>query len=378
MKNITVKLLLLVIIIGSVQIKLTNSFFNDTKTLVGNTLTAGCWSPPEIPQLIYPANGYLAGPTSGWYLNPYQDWSDSWVCPGKSLTYQYESYLDASLTHLAYRSGPLTNSRIPAPGTPDGSYYWRVRAFDGDNWSGWSSVWLLIVDTMGPTKPANLHFDDPSLSCGSYTNIGTVTVDWDNSYDVSGVAGYDYHINYPLPAGGRADWYQFFTSSLYRGTLNEGLHTVRVRAKDNAGNYSGWSTLCDITYDTTLPSVPTGLIWQSTDRLTNYACGGSAEIQALIPNWDDNTGDATFSHYEYTSFWPNGNIGLNENVLYSSEFVNSWVSPIDGTFGYAVRAVDMAGNKSNWALSDKTLAGSCQINLTLPAGPNLEGVPSAD
>jgi len=88
-----------------------------------------------------------------------------------------------------------------------------------------------------------------------------------------------------------------------------------------------------------------------------------------FPDWDDMTGDPTFSRYEYTSFWPDGSIGLDEQVLTVSELDNSWMPPTDGAYGYAIRSVDFAGNKSDWAISAKTLGGSCQIIYNTPQAP---------
>lgn len=143
-----------------------------------------------------------------------------------------------------------------------------------------------------------------------------------------------------------------------------------VRSHDNAGNYAhGQKDF--FTLDTTAPSQPTGLMRKDLEG-TVYQCGDIAQLQTLIPDWDDNT-EADFSHYEYTSFHPNGSIGINEQKLYSSEFLHNWVPATEGIYGYAVRAVDLAGNKSPWSLSGKTLEGSCQITYdsTGPVAPSI-------
>ena len=80
----------------------------------------------------------------------------------------------------------------------------------------------------------------------------------------------------------------------------------------------------------------------------------------MWPDWDDNI-EEDFSHYEYSSFNP-GFQGIDEQIFQDSifEYNGSWL-PSEGTYGFAVRAVDEAGNKSAWAISDETLEGSCQI-----------------
>jgi len=153
-KTLVLKLFLIVTLVGLTQTTTTNAYFSDNESITNTTFTTGCWSAPSVPSLIYPTNGYIANSSSAWYLNPYMDWSDSVGCPDKVVTYQYESYLDSGLTNLAYRSGSLTNSRIDAPGTPNGTYYWRVRAYDSEKWSDWSTVWVITVINGKPISPA--------------------------------------------------------------------------------------------------------------------------------------------------------------------------------------------------------------------------------
>lgn len=152
-KNQIIKVLVIIIILGSQSIGISRSKLSDSETSSMNTFGAGCWVGPRAPALTYPGNGYIAGQGSDWLANPYMDWEEAViVCPERSvLYYQYESYRDENLGNLAYRSDPLYSSNIPAPGTPDGIYYWRVRAFDGEYWGDWSEVWLLIVDRSIPS-----------------------------------------------------------------------------------------------------------------------------------------------------------------------------------------------------------------------------------
>lgn len=163
---------------------------------------------------------------------------------------------------------------------------------------------------------------------------------------------------------------------------NDGTYGSRVRAFVDANDnnrydsgelYSEWSNECSITFDGTIPTVPSGLQRIAPDEGQKvYECGDVSKIQKMHPNWDDNTED-DFDYYEYTSFnAPNGTIGLDEERMDDSifEYNGSWL-PHDGTYGFAVRAVDTAGNKSEWALSDKTLAGSCQITYDSTA-PDVE------
>ena len=154
-----IKIVAVLFILLLLQAQTTEASLVDTELTTGNIMSAGCWSAPSVPNLIYPTNGYIANTSSAWYSNPYMDWSDSWVCPDKVVTYQYESYLDSGLTTLAYRSGSLNNSRIDAPGTPDGTYYWRVRAYDSETWSEWSTTWVITVISGKPISPAFIEIE---------------------------------------------------------------------------------------------------------------------------------------------------------------------------------------------------------------------------
>lgn len=125
------------------------------------------------------------------------------------------------------------------------------------------------------------------------------------------------------------------------------------------------------------PAVPTGLhrINKAGDSI--YQCGEFSTRQPLIPVWDKNE-EADFSHYEYSSFHPSGAQGINEQRLDASRFEHNWTPTQDGPHGFAVRAVDTSGNKSGWAVSDESLAGSCQITYDSinPSKPSFTNTPN--
>ena len=78
------------------------------------------------------------------------------------MSYYYEasnsSSVDANGAFVSpiYQSGALSASEIATPGTPEGTYYWHVRAVDAaNNSSAWSAPWQLIIDNT-PTPPASV------------------------------------------------------------------------------------------------------------------------------------------------------------------------------------------------------------------------------
>jgi len=88
----------------------------------------------SVPAITSPANNSAV--TSAQLTKI--DWTDSTATYGP-VTYQYRAYSDPTYSTLVYDSGnTLTASEIPTPGTPDGTYYVQVRAFDA---YGISSAW---------------------------------------------------------------------------------------------------------------------------------------------------------------------------------------------------------------------------------------------
>lgn len=153
---------LLIFIIGfsvfSLNFTKTSSYYSSGKVLEQNSFSTGCWTKPSLPQQTYPEDNYSAFKNDPWFQNPYLDWTDSTTsCPlSTGIYYQYESYFDEALTRIAYRSGKLSQSKIPAPGTPNATYYWRVRACDSlDVCSDWTQAFKLIVNSQLSSSESN-------------------------------------------------------------------------------------------------------------------------------------------------------------------------------------------------------------------------------
>ncbi len=201
----------------------------------------------------------------------------------------------------------------------------------------------LTVDVTSPSVPANLHFVNPNISCGGFTNSKTITFDWDDATDNNKVAGYEYSIDYPV-SGGRGLWTTFFTTSSYRGSLNEGIHYLKLLTKDTAGNYSRWSNSCAITYDSITPKLSSKttfsgwynriqtseFIFEDTNLDTSYV-KPSCEITTeglnqscqVIPNVCDKAGNC------YTNILTSSLV--NTDFSKPAVSLNAWGSTIDGT-----------------------------------------------
>ncbi|MES2437389.1 MAG: hypothetical protein V4519_05265 [Patescibacteria group bacterium] len=119
---------------------------------------------PAVPMHVSPLNG--ATTTTASLLKV--DWTDVTDASSSPVTYFYESSYasttnpDGSFTAPVYVSGPLAASEIATPGTPEGTYYWHVRAVDSatvPNSSAWSDAWSFTVNNTvtppAPTGPTN-------------------------------------------------------------------------------------------------------------------------------------------------------------------------------------------------------------------------------
>lgn len=140
------------------------------------------------PTPLSPANGYSTT-TAGLSMIDWTDVTD----PFLPMTYIYQSSNspstnpDGSFVTPVYTSGPLSVSEIATAGTPEGTWYWHVKAVDSaSNSSAWSTTWSVIVDNtpvVAPITPLNKDqckndgwktFTAPSFrnqgQCVSWTN----------------------------------------------------------------------------------------------------------------------------------------------------------------------------------------------------------------
>lgn len=309
-----------------------------------------------------PAAPVITAPTGDYYRTTpiYNAWTiptDASGIQQYRIEYAYDD--GHSFSGGPYRTS-TTNFRNHTPAISEqGGVQFRVQAIDNaGNYGAWSTWKHYYYDATAPTTTAT------GIDANWHNSDVTVTFTCNDGTNSSGCDKTYYIIDGGTPVEG---------TSVIIST--EGVHTVSFYSVDRAGNIEATKTATNtVKIDKTGPATPTRLHFLNTAQTQSFACGVRLQRQPVTPDWDDITGDPTFSHFEYTSFWPDGSIGLNEQVMTSSIFPNTWMPPTDGAFGYAVRSVDFAGNKSAWALSDKTLEGSCQVIydsnapvLTLPA-----------
>gem|GEM_PF-4482992 len=138
--------------------------------------------------------------------------------------------------------------------------YVYARSARNNNWFFLSRTVNVIPDAISPTSPIISE-----LSCNASTNIwqrlcNDPNFAWSGAIDTgSGVAGYEYKWGSNTPV--------WTTGTDYDApAVGEGSTTFQVRAKDYAGNWSGWSTFV-LKYDATTPS---GSLTVNNDASSSY------------------------------------------------------------------------------------------------------------
>jgi hypothetical protein len=85
----------------------------------------------------------------------------------------------ADFSNVTGSASAASNTYTHSVALVDGTWYFRVKAEDAvGNESEWSDAGSVIVDTTGPTAPANFQLTTPSP-----TNVATIGFAWDASSD---------------------------------------------------------------------------------------------------------------------------------------------------------------------------------------------------
>ncbi len=214
------------------------------------------------------------------------DWSDATDANGP-VTYYYESSRsnatngDSSFTSPVYQSGALSSSQIPTPGTPEGTYYWHVRAVDAaGNSTDWTTPWEVIVDNTAPDTPS------ATPPAGDYT--GTQSVELSSSDSLSGLASIYYTTNGDTPDN---------TSTLYTGPISVASdETIKAVAYDNAGNAS---TVLEAAYGIAPTISGEGSIGVTTTSITLVWTTDQPATSRVIYDTSSHSGLGSAPNYGY-------------------------------------------------------------------------------
>ncbi|HNT24201.1 MAG TPA: peptidoglycan DD-metalloendopeptidase family protein [Anaerolineales bacterium] len=174
----------------------------------------------------------------------------------------------SGVNSIQYRldGGSWITYSAPVP-VPDGQHTIEYQAVDnGGHWEGIKSF-SIKVDTTAPANPTSA-----APSCTASSNVWQNTCrdanfTWSGASDAtSGLAGYEY--DWGPNSGGNPPAVWTTGTSFDPPAISEGSYYLRIRTKDNAGNWSSWQTAFILRYDAT---APTGSLLINSDATTSYA-----------------------------------------------------------------------------------------------------------
>lgn len=197
--------------------------------------------PPAAPTLVSPAAGAWVTTTSPTLTASYSDpdtdagrnafelcradAADPW---SSSCTSGYQ------LTTSASGASGVDKSAQPTTVLGQGDWYWRARSTDaGGGTSAWSGSRLLRVDSLPPTRPANVLI--------ARSGLGKIRISWDASTD-SGIGGVNYDVDWSTDGSTWSSVCADVTllACEQSGLGGSSLPFIRVRACDALGNCTSW------------------------------------------------------------------------------------------------------------------------------------------
>ncbi len=222
---------------------------------------------------------------------------------------------------------------------PDGIYFWRVRAYDGIGLSAVTQPTQVIVDHSAPAPfvriseingcPANKWqnlFNEPTFALEGATD------------NLAGLAGY--YLYWGTEAKGEADSFRVNLDSqdtLTFPAVTSGVHYLRTRVQDRAGNLSPWKTVFILKYD---DIAPTGAYANSV---------AVSDTETFYVNWENTATDAGGSNLT-NHFYVRVQVTNEENSWWLPEDLDVvgtglfYTGEHGRTYGFEIAARDSAGN----------------------------------
>ncbi len=312
-------------------------------------VTPGDTTPPSTPSLLSPSNGYKTTDP-----RPAFDWTDSADDSGIA-GYNIEITGPTPISQFVTASSFTHSSDLA-----DGSYTWRVQAWDNvGNQGSWTTSWSFTVDTAPPSVTLNSPNGGESWQAGTSHSIT-----WSASDNI-GVSSID--LKYSTDGGSR---YTIATgladSGSYPWIIPENPTTnakIKVVAWDDVG-YSGNDVsngVFEITpsacVDTTPPPTPT---------LTYPPPGSTDDDGTYTVTWTSvtDTGCAQSVYYELHES-ENSNFPTMETNYYKTTSTSLEMNNPNGKYYYQVRAFD---GFDNWNYDFSNL-GDITVNIPPPPTP---------
>jgi hypothetical protein len=308
--------------------------------------------PPKAPRQLAPRQNALIGDAEPTF---------TWNMVKDGFTYQIQiddsKQFTSPVQDKTLEPGELTYT---AEALADGTYYWRVRAFNNTGTPGaWSKGRVFTIDTTPAAAPVLIA----PLDAARVTNKG-LKLEWES---VPGADRYEVQLDtspaFPLPPidAGRKSSYS------PPATLTQALYNWRVRAIDAAGNVGPWSgaqTFHLIAGDTAL--LPLDAAWQYVDSAAAQVSGGWTLV-------DD--AQASQGRYLLSSGTPGEALEL---VFTGSQIAVGYIPhpalgrftvEVDGVLYHVVDSAAPLGDGFAWVRVDGLPSGSHTLRVVTVEGP---------
>lgn len=223
------------------------------------------------------------------------------------------------------RTGTAT-ATVTVQATKQGANEFVVYSFDKTGHPSVARTATLYYDSVAPSAPCQ-----PSVTPSEYTATNSFTFSWCASTDAtSGINRYQYRID-----SGTTVNLGNVTSVSGITAPSAGPHSFQVRAVDNAGNASVWSTSRSFYYDNVAPTVP----GKPTAAPPTWTATNSFSF-----SWTASTD--SYSGLDRYQYRIDSGSAVN---LGTATTVNGIVAPSAGSHAFQVRAVDNLENTSAWS-----------------------------
>jgi hypothetical protein len=238
---------------------------------------------------VVPAAPTLTSPSNGVPINGVNPVANNWEDVADAHHYIYQSYnvkSDGACNFSSIRwtqnyTASQTDSRTLADGL---KYCWRVKTVDAaSNESPWSATWVTVVDNTAPTQVTGVSVYDQQ---GEVTNGATsdyaVTTKW-NAISDAVKYEYCYWNDIATSVYRESNCYGVIqTNTEIAGVFNqgEGMHHIKVRAIDAAGNVGPWSETFDVLYDNTDPNPTLNTV--ATNNTTSRIITGTGQAGEAV------------------------------------------------------------------------------------------------
>jgi Bacterial Ig-like domain len=230
----------------------------------------------------------LLAPTNGSFINNATP-QFGWNSVDEAATYRIEIDNNSNFSSPERASNQAGTTYTPSPALGDGKYYWRVRAINSEGNGPWSAARNLTIDTLPPPVPA-------LVSPGNATSITSMipTFTWDAA---TGAWRYEISITGTNPT-------TIVTGSPSQPSFKPpvqlfiGTYSWKVRAGDEAGNFSAWSTPFSFTVESAAGAVPVEGYYMSRDITLGW--GGITDAVEYEVQVDNTTTFVDPREYETT------------------------------------------------------------------------------